>query len=173
MKKNLSFLSFVLVGVSLVISGCAPELARTNYGPEEQQWKNYVQGCYNTWTPPPAPAPYSENSTSTSDVSTIDSVPLASTVETTIPVVSMEEPPMLDQPMEATATPSINAAVAAAGTELTPTTYTAKKGDSLWMISKKIYGDGKYWKKILDANKGKLSSSSSVKEGLVLDIPVK
>lgn len=171
MKKNLSFLSFVLVGGSLVISGCAPELARTNYGPEEQQWKNYIQGCYNTWTPPPPPAPYSENSTSTSDVSTIDFVPSDSTTETTIPIASMEEPPMLNQPTEAT--PSTNMTVAVADTGLTPATYTVKKGDSLWIISKKIYGDGKYWKKILDANKGKLSSSSNVKEGLVLDIPAK
>ena len=172
MKKNLIYLSVLSGMASLVISGCAPELARTNYGPEEQQWKNYVQGCYNTWTPPPAPAPYSENSTSTSAVSEIESLPLSTTVETTIPVASAEEPVMTAQPVvEASSVET--ATRAAAAPESTPSTYTVNKGDSLWIISKKVYGDGKYWKKILDANKAKLPSPSSVREGMVLNVPAK
>jgi nucleoid-associated protein YgaU len=170
MKKNLIYLSSLLGMTSLVISGCAPELARTNYGPEEQQWKNYVQGCYNTWTPPPAPAPYSENNTSTSAVSTIDSVPLATTTaETTIPVVTVDSE--ITQPIASA--PFVDTATTATALESTLSTYTVKKGDSLWIISKKVYRDGKYWKKILDANKGKLSSPSSVREGMMLNIPAK
>ncbi len=172
MKKNLIYRSFLLGGISIVISGCAPELARTNYGPEEQQWKNYVQGCYNTWTPPPAPAPYSENSTSSSAVSMIDSVPLATTEETTIPVVTIE--PALNQPVvDASYSNANNTAAAAVAPSSTPSTYTVEKGDSLWIISKKVYGDGRDWKKILSANKGKLPSPGSVREGMVLNIPAK
>ena len=162
MKKKLIYLSFLLGGMSLVMPGCAPELARTNYGPEEQQWKNYVQGCYSTWTPPATPAPYSENNTSTSAVSTIDAVPAASTAETTIPVVAAEEPVVL--------APAVITTVAS---PVLTSTYTIKKGDSLWTVSQKVYGDGKYWKKIFDANKGKLSSSGKVREGMVLTIPAK
>lgn len=34
-----------------------------------------------------------------------------------------------------------------------PKTYIVKKGDSLWSIAKRIYGDGSKWRKIYDANK--------------------
>lgn len=155
MKKNLIYLSFVLGGMSLIMSGCAPELARTNYGPEEQQWKNHVQGCYGTWTPPSTPAPYSENNTTTSAVSSIDAIPAAT--ESTLSQQDI----------------SHNTTMADTTLKLIPGAYTVKKGDSLWIISKRIYGDGRHWKKILDANKGKLSGSGSIKEGMVLTIPAK
>jgi nucleoid-associated protein YgaU len=35
----------------------------------------------------------------------------------------------------------------------TPKTYTVKKGDSLWKIAKRVYGDGGKWRTIYDANK--------------------
>ena len=35
----------------------------------------------------------------------------------------------------------------------TSTTYTIKKGDTLWSIAKKFYGSGSKWKTIYDANK--------------------
>ncbi len=34
-----------------------------------------------------------------------------------------------------------------------PKTYVVKKGDSLWSIAKRIYGDGSKWRKIYEANK--------------------
>ena len=32
-------------------------------------------------------------------------------------------------------------------------TYTVKRGDSLWKISKQVYGNGAQWKKLYNANK--------------------
>ena len=37
-------------------------------------------------------------------------------------------------------------------------TYTVKKGDCLWKISKKFYGKGSSWKKIYNANKSTIES---------------
>lgn len=34
-----------------------------------------------------------------------------------------------------------------------PKSYTVKKGDSLWLIAKSVYGDGSKWQKIYTANK--------------------
>jgi Tfp pilus assembly protein FimV len=49
-----------------------------------------------------------------------------------------------------------------------------KKGDNLWNISKKYYGDGKLWRNILSANPQCLSRPGNVrtlKVGYVLTIP--
>ena len=51
------------------------------------------------------------------------------------------------------------------------TTYTVKKGDCLWNIAKKIYGDGSKYTKIYEANKDKISSSNIIYVGQVLVIP--
>lgn len=51
------------------------------------------------------------------------------------------------------------------------TTYTVKKGDSLWTIAKQFYGDGNKYKKIVDANKSKIKDPNKIQVGMVLTIP--
>ena len=56
----------------------------------------------------------------------------------------------------------------------TPTkiTYTAKTGDTLYGISKKVYGNGKYWGKIYAANAGLIKAKKQkLPGGIVLIIP--
>ena len=50
-------------------------------------------------------------------------------------------------------------------------TYTVQKGDSLWNIAKKFYGNGSKYMKIYNANKGKLKSPNLIYAGQVLTIP--
>jgi|LSQX01.1.fsa_nt_gb LysM repeat protein len=54
----------------------------------------------------------------------------------------------------------------------TPKTYAVQRGDSLWKIAKKFYGDGSQWKKIYNANKSKIKDPNKVYPGQVLIIPV-
>ena len=148
--------------ISLLIAGCGPDLARTNYGPEEQQWKDYIQKSYNTWQPPPTPAPYSENTVSQTAASTIDIVPPAATsdivVTDTVTVTPSTPAPVISSPAAAIPAES---------------TYTVKKGDTLWSIAQKIYGEGSKWTDIKEANKAMLGTSNSLKAGMVLQIPAK
>lgn len=51
------------------------------------------------------------------------------------------------------------------------TTYVTKKGDTLWKIAKKFYGNGKKWKKIYNANKDVLKNTKPPKPGITLKIP--
>ena len=49
--------------------------------------------------------------------------------------------------------------------------YKVVDGDSLWVISKKVYGRGAQWEKIYEANKHILASPDDVKPGMGLRIP--
>jgi len=51
------------------------------------------------------------------------------------------------------------------------TTYTVKKGDCLWNIAKKLYGNGAMYTKIYDANKDKITNPNLIYPDQVLTIP--
>lgn len=51
-------------------------------------------------------------------------------------------------------------------------TYTVKKGDCLWVIAKKYYGNGSLYPKIHQANKDKIKNPNLIYPGQVLTIPV-
>jgi nucleoid-associated protein YgaU len=55
--------------------------------------------------------------------------------------------------------------------EVVTRTYTVVAGDSLSKIAKKIYGDGKRWKEIFEANKDKIKNPDLIHPGQVLKIP--
>ena len=49
--------------------------------------------------------------------------------------------------------------------------YFVKSGDTLWGISEKFYGNGIYWKKIYEANKGIIKNPNVIKTFQLLEIP--
>ena len=56
-----------------------------------------------------------------------------------------------------------------ANNDLNMDTYTVVDGDTFWDISKKVYGNGANYQKILDANN--MTENDRIKAGLVLKIP--
>lgn len=49
--------------------------------------------------------------------------------------------------------------------------YTVKKGDCLWNIAKRYYGNGALWPRIFDANRGKIKDPHWIYPGQVFAIP--
>ncbi|MCB9915863.1 MAG: LysM peptidoglycan-binding domain-containing protein [Planctomycetes bacterium] len=49
--------------------------------------------------------------------------------------------------------------------------YTVVEGDSLWVIAKKVYGQGAKWEALYEANRDQLDSPDDVSIGMVLRIP--
>jgi nucleoid-associated protein YgaU/peptidoglycan/xylan/chitin deacetylase (PgdA/CDA1 family) len=52
-----------------------------------------------------------------------------------------------------------------------PITYTVQPGDTLWLISVKVYGTGSLWRVIFEANQDILSDPGRIRPGQVLKIP--
>jgi len=51
------------------------------------------------------------------------------------------------------------------------TTYVVQPGDTLWSIAQQLYGDGKLWEVIHEANRDRIPSVSAMKVGTELRIP--
>ncbi|MCW1949024.1 MAG: LysM peptidoglycan-binding domain-containing protein [Candidatus Shapirobacteria bacterium] len=49
--------------------------------------------------------------------------------------------------------------------------YKVVKGDSLWKIAVRAYGDGYQWTKIWQENKNKLNNPNSLEIGMMLNVP--
>ncbi len=54
-----------------------------------------------------------------------------------------------------------------------PHSYTVQEGENLWMIAKRweIYGDGRMWTRIFEANSDILSDPNLIRPGQTLTIP--
>jgi nucleoid-associated protein YgaU len=54
-----------------------------------------------------------------------------------------------------------------------PHSYTVREGESLWKIAGywEIYGDGRMWPKLYEANKDAIKSPDLIRPGLTIDIP--
>jgi nucleoid-associated protein YgaU len=50
-------------------------------------------------------------------------------------------------------------------------TYKVKRGDTLWGIAEKYYGDGSLWRNILEANLDKVQNPRTMRVGITLVIP--
>lgn len=50
-------------------------------------------------------------------------------------------------------------------------TYTIEKGDTLSAISKRFYGNARYWKQIFDANSATIENPDRIFPGQVITLP--
>jgi nucleoid-associated protein YgaU len=82
------------------------------------------------------------------------------------PPMPVQQPVIYDTPA-ATATPAATEKPAPAAKS--GGTYRVQKGDTLFAIAKKTYGDGKQWTKIQSANPG--VTASSLKVGQTITLP--
>lgn len=77
-----------------------------------------------------------------------------------------------NRPAQSTPTPTATVAPARnASTAPKTRTYTVVKGDCLWNIAKKYYGNGSKYKDIYNANKSKIKNPNLIYPGQVLVIP--
>jgi nucleoid-associated protein YgaU len=56
-------------------------------------------------------------------------------------------------------------------TKGTAGTYTVQKGDSLWKIAERHYGDGSQWRRIYEANRDQIKDPDLIHPGQIFAIP--
>ncbi|MGB7432665.1 MAG: peptidoglycan-binding protein LysM [Ahrensia sp.] len=78
---------------------------------------------------------------------------------------------MPDSGMKLDASADMNALIAAATPAKEPRFHTVEKGDTLWAVSEKAYGNGSKYEIIFEANKPMLSHPDKIYPGQVLRIP--
>jgi LysM repeat protein len=159
----------ILGGLLLLGSfGCAPRLAQTSLGDEEQRWQKHIKQSYPAWTPPQTTPPNASSNVVVELISDTDS-DLAVETETVV---------LLDQP-ETTVTPAVTP-VAPVSTPVAPVStpvaaaarsYTVQKGDTLSAISAKMYNTSKNVDRILDANRTIIKDKNLIRPGMKLVIP--
>ena len=49
-------------------------------------------------------------------------------------------------------------------------TYTVVKGDTIYKIARKVYGDGAQWQTLLDRNESVVSNPCLIRPGMVLKV---
>jgi 5'-nucleotidase len=118
-----------------------------------------VVGCAKKNTPAA-----SGHSSAVTDISAAPVAPSEGPVTFAAPTDAPAAQPAVVEPA-VSQTPAASAAPASGG----GTTYTVKKGDTLFSIAKANYGSGKEWQKIVSANPG--LSPSTLKAGKTITLP--
>lgn len=52
-------------------------------------------------------------------------------------------------------------------------TYVVQKGDTLWAIAERFYGEGREWRRIYEANEDRIEDPDLIQPGWELTIPTK
>lgn len=163
--------------LTLLVSGCRPELDQSGLSPEEQAWAKNIKANYGAWEVPESVP----RSVRRDDLNTA-----AASTESTLPPAA--EAPAADAPAVDPVAPDTRAATApnaapeavapvvaaeepAAAAPAAPETYTVVKGDTLGGIARKFYGKASAWKRIQEANADLLKGKTVIRPGMKLQIP--
>ncbi len=193
MKTILGIFGCSLLTVALV--GCSPELAQTQLGTKEQAWQSAIKHSYPSWNPPPVAPPAIRNNMSKDFVDTPEIAPIETEPDVDEPVSANEAAdvpvPAADDLTVVSETETVVVTETSGTAEDAATTvapdaaadtasdaapaeevYTVQQGDSLSLIAKKFYKDGRKYHRILKANADVLKGNPNrLRPGMKLRIP--
>ena len=145
----------ILGGLLLIGSfGCAPRLAQTPLGSEEEVWQSHIKKSYPAWKPPQTTPP------------TLAGNVIMETNDD-IEVVVESDTVVLDQPETNAVTPDV---ISIPATPVASKNYTVQKGDTLSAISVKMYSTSREVGRIIEANPV-VKDKNKIKPGMTLVIP--
>lgn len=167
----MKYFMLIALGLSFVLAGCTPKLADRELGPEEKEWKEYIEAMYPGWespgTLPPAVSDRNEKNPYAAGKNDDD---FGMTEVTDIPKDSNA-----DKTGSKTAEDANNSLTGgndeAETAKVRYDEYTVEKDDSLSLISKKVYGNGRKYYRIYKANEDIIKNKNKIYPGMKLRIP--
>ncbi len=160
-----------LICVGIIISGCKSTLSRKPYDSLELHWIKHLKKAYPNWRPPIKPP----NLTLAGNEQTFVEEPTPTYQETVAPQ-EIETVPIMPPDIimeEVDAQPEVTPKRETHLAKTQEQTYTIQKGDTLSEISAELYGTGKWWKKIAEANPEAIKNPNKLKVGTIIVIPPK
>ena len=145
-------------------AGCTPKLANRELGPEEQEWKEYIEEMYPGWTMPGTlPPGISENDNGKDFAANGDDGFGLNDVKDSVPA----DKAVKDNADSSLAAVSNEPEISKVRYE----DYTVEKNDTLSHIAKKVYGNGRKFYRILKANEDVVKNPNRIYPGMKLRIP--
>ena len=175
----------------LMLAGCGPDLAETQEGAREQEWRRVISESYPSWQAPRAAAPAQYDNLSPELMAARDGVEAPASTAEAVPAEPVVTEPAADAesvglpatepapaekaeaaPVEkAEAAPAEQAEAAPAPAEKYEE-YTVVEGDTLSKIAQKVYHDGRLYNRIFKANEEVLKGDpNKLRIGTKLRIP--
>jgi len=161
-----SYICLSALALLITVAGCAPRLAETPLGPEETRWQEYIKKSYPAWERPQTIPPEKIKGTIESPATEVIPAELEA-----LPEVKEKEV-VKEFVVEDNKGKVLSETVKTVDEKDKFKAYVVQKNDTLWSISKKLYQDGRKWKKIKDANADILKDSNTVLPGMTLRIPL-
>lgn len=155
--------AFAAVSIALT-TGCTAKLATRQLGPEETEWKEYLEPMYPGWkipaTLPPAISDrYSNNGLPAAAVSDDNAADDAADF-------NLKDDKSVSANAEDTSLSAYSQNV-----KVRYEDYTVEKNDSLSFIAKKVYGNGRKYYRIYKANEDIIKNPNRIYPGMTLKIP--
>ena len=163
----MKFFVYIFCAAAVIFSaGCAPELANRQLAPEEQEWKEYLEEMYPGWkfpgTLPPA----------ISDRCNADELPVTKNTDNNAlgaDLISNKNDIAADK--NTIQDTSLGADATNQNIKVQYEDYTVEKDDSLSLIAKKVYGNGRKFYRIYKANEDIIKNQNRIYPGMTLKIP--
>ena len=148
--------------------GCTAELANRNLGPEETEWKEYLEPMYPGWEVPGTLPPAISDRQSSSDISADKNGNAVSDAGADLTDNSNTD---IKNDSYAAKDTSLGADASNQNIKVRYEDYTVEKNDSLSLIAKKVYGNGRKYYRIYKANEDIIKNQNRIYPGMTLKIP--
>lgn len=139
-------------------AGCTAELANRKLGPEEQEWKEYLESMYPGWevpgTLPPAISDRYQNYTSVDMTND-----------------NFDDNLSLNDNTSNSNDVSLAADASSQNIKVRYEDYVVEKDDTLSHIAKKVYGNGRKYYRIYKANEDIIKNANRIYPGMTIKIP--